>query len=46
VKDPEYINEIHIDVIVGKTFDLEKEEFLSNGKLEVHLSGSERAFRD
>ncbi|RPF54155.1 Imm32 family immunity protein [Aquisalibacillus elongatus] len=46
VKDPECLDEIGIDVIEGETFDLEKDEFVSNGKFEVHLKGSDRAFRE
>jgi len=46
VKDPECLDEINIDVIEGETFDFEKDEFVSNGKLEVHLKGSEKAFRE
>ncbi|MTH55354.1 hypothetical protein GKZ89_18325 [Bacillus mangrovi] len=46
VKDPECLSEITIDVFEGESFDFEKDEFVSNGKLELHLKGSEKAFRE
>jgi hypothetical protein len=35
-----------VDVTSGETFDFEADEFVSNGKYEIHLNGSRKAIKE
>lgn len=45
IVEPE-IDNLVIDVIDGERYDLEKDEFIKNGKQEIHIFGSKKAIRE
>lgn len=45
IVEPE-IDNLVIDVIDGERYDLEKDEFIKNGKHEIHIPGCKKAIRE
>lgn len=46
IEEPNYLDELAVDVFEDEIFDEESDDFVKTGKLQVSLSGSNRALEE